>query len=80
MAKIGDRFSVSAEEEVDNGKGRILARYLPGHAYRITQRNLDAVLRLIDEGKATALAGEGPARGGFEIASAAGAVRGSVST
>jgi hypothetical protein len=49
---IGTSFRVSETQEIKNGRGRILARYLPEHQYRVTAANLECIKALVDAGLA----------------------------
>lgn len=48
----GDRFTVTAEKEIRTDRGRLIARFLPGHDYRVTPRNLKDVEAMVALGEA----------------------------
>lgn len=61
LVKPGDRFRVTSTHEVKNDRGRLLARYHPAHPetgepldYRVTERNVTIVNRMIVDGVAVA--------------------------
>ena len=77
MVAIGERFTVSAPQEVKNDKGRVLANYRPEFDYRVTPRNVGIVTQMIADGKASA-GGHARGAGGNQVASGLGKLRGRV--
>jgi hypothetical protein len=75
---IGDRFTVSAPHEIKNAKGRLLARYSPDHDYRVTDRNVGDVNKMLADGVAVA-GGNALAREANRLASKPGRVRAKIS-
>jgi hypothetical protein len=58
---IGTSFRVASIIEIKDARGRIIARFLPEHDYRVTVRNLAEVERLVASGDAI-LGGPAPAK------------------
>lgn len=76
---IGARFTVKTAQEVKNGRGRILARFLPEHDYRITPANLEIVSKMAAEGVAE-IGGNAARASAAKVAAGAARIKGRAST